>query len=608
MTDNPRPGNWPQNPNNGWQGQPGQAGPQGPGAPQGGPQGPNPYHQGAPTPNFGGAPAQGPGPGQQQNFGRPQAPQQAPQHFGQQPPQGPGQPQPGYGQQPPQGPGHPQPGYGQQPPAGYGPQQGYGPQGYSQQVQGDVNSGPVKKKSKLPAIIAGVVALALVVGGAIFAFSFFKGTPAAAAKGLPANSLAVVEVNLNPSAGEKLAVKDFVEKFPALKGSVDEVDGDYKKALYNLIAKNQSDMPDYETKVKPWLGDSIAVAAMKGSTSDDFSSIEPVISIQVTDKAKAEAFAKEEMNDAQVIFVDDLMVLTGPKGAKLDAEAIKKDNIAGNEEYKADMAKLGGPYLATGWVGSAFIKDAIKQSGASGVDIDPALLNTHMAAGIKIEEGTAVFRSVAWTEQKVSKANVDSGFFNSMPANGLGTLGLALSDDIIKQLWTQLQEMEKNQSPGTLAELGLTSADDLRAVLGNQLAATVTMGSNNQPALAIKVKTPDVAKHQSLLEKLIGQSGAPITSKVDGDTVYWSMEGSPDLQNPGDKIGDNATYKKLVATGGDQQMVLFVDVPKILTIADEQFSLDAETKDNFGKISGVGIAASVIDDHYTESFVRVGTN
>lgn len=164
------------------------------------------------------------------------------------------------------------------PPPGNYPPIPSGPQG-----QGPQATAPVKRKSKTPMVVAAVLALALVAGGGFLAWSLLRGAAPAAAKGLPKDSLAVVEVNLNPSAGDKLAVKDLAAKFPALADKVNAAGDDYKAALYNsTIAALSPDAPDYEADVKPWLGDSIAVGMVKAGDSSDVSSAQPVVSIQVT--------------------------------------------------------------------------------------------------------------------------------------------------------------------------------------------------------------------------------------------------------------------------------------------------------------------------------------
>lgn len=535
MSDNQRPGNWQQNPQ----------GPQGPYQQQGNPQ------------QFG-------GPGPQQG---------GPQQYGPQ-----GQPQQQWQQTGPQG--H---GYG---PQGYA-QQGYGPQG---------QQAPVKKKSKAPIIVAAVVALALLVGGGFLIASLLGGSTPAAAKGLPANSLAAIELNLNPSAGQKLAVKEFAEKFPALAEEVGNVEGDYKEALWEAIPDSE-DKPDW-SEIEPWLGDSLALAVM------DLEDEAFVVSVQVTDKDAARAFAETEFADTSVEFIDDLMIISSSE-FPADIEAIKGSALADNETYSADMAKLGTDYLVTGWASEEFVTRAIEASEGE-VGIETAGITGHGAAGIKIEDGMAVLRGISKTGQEVGDAELDDDFVDSLPAGGLGVLATAFSPEAINLAWEQLQPTYE-QNPRMFEEFGITSADDLAAVLGNQLAVTFSW-SGQMPSVGIKVETEDPAKHQQVLETLAQVMGLPdVQHSTDGNVVHTTWGMSPDeLANPSEKLGDNEAFDDVTETSGDTQSVLWVDVPAIL--GNQTLGLgNSEEARNLEPISGIGISGSTLDDGYAEFFVRVGT-
>ncbi|GAB3820203.1 hypothetical protein GCM10028820_25560 [Tessaracoccus terricola] len=513
-----------------------------------GPQGPN-YQQGNPQP--------------QQQFG----------------PQG--QPQPQYNQQQGFSPqGQPQPQYNQQ--------QGFGPQG---------QQAPVKQKSKTPIIIAAVVAVALLVGGGFLAFSLLGGSTPAAAQGLPSTTLAAIEVNLNPSAGQKLAVKEFAEKFPQLAEEVGDVEGDYKKALWELIPDSE-DKPDFDTEIAPWLGDSIAIGVL------DIETEAFLVAVQVTDKGAAQAFAEAEFEDTSVEFIDDLMIFSDAS-TPVDVEAIKDSSLAENETYVADMAKLGADYLATGWASEEFINQAIEASEGE-VGIETAGFSAHGAAGIKVEDGNAVLRGISKSSQEIGDAELTDDFVSSLPAGGLGVLGSAFSAESIDLLWEQLAPMYQ-QDPAMFDAFGISSADDLRAVLGNQLALTFGW-EGQQPQVGIKVDTDDPARHQEVLEAIASGIGIPgVQHSTDGNTVYTTWGMSPDaLASPSETLGDHEAFGSVTETSGDTQSVLWVDVPAIL--GNQALGLgNSEEAQYLEPISGIGISGSTLDDGYAEFFVRVGT-
>ena len=185
------------------------------------------------------------------------------------------------------------------------------------------------RKSKKTAIIAGVLALALLVGGGFLAWSLLRGATPAAAKGIPSNALAVFEVNLNPSAGDKLAVKELAAKFPFLKDEANDAGDDYKKALWSVLAKTDKSAPDYESEVKPWLGDSLAIAALPGKDSSRSGLNSYVFSVQVTNKDSAKAFTDKHIKDRKIVFVDDLMVIASDEDSDISESSLKKSTKIG---------------------------------------------------------------------------------------------------------------------------------------------------------------------------------------------------------------------------------------------------------------------------------------
>lgn len=522
-------------------------------------------------------------------------------------PQGPwqGQPNPGFGAGPhgqtgPQGPypGAPHPGAPQQ----GAPQQGWGPQSDPQQF------GPAKKKSKAPIIIAGALALALVVGGVVFALNFLRGSTPAAAEGIPANALAVVEINLNPSVTEKLAVKGFAEKFPALADDVSDIDGDYKKALYLAISDSQADAPDYG-ELEPWLGDSLAVAALPAAeASDQDWGLDPdmLVAIQVTDRGKAEAFMNEHGDGSEVTFMDDLMLVTDADMPALDVDAIRNTSLAGSDDYKADMDKLGGSWLATGWMGTELFTQFVSESMAT-TGLTPELPNAHGAMGVKIEGGAAVMRAVSWSDQAVEKGAATS-LLQTLPSTSLGAMSFSLSDSVHDLIWEQLEPMV-SESPAEAAELGIQSKDDLKAVLGSEIAVSIDMDEYGSPIVGMKVRTPDTAKHEAFLELIGYQLGAQGLDHVtDGDLVTTAFgQSANELADPAETLSDNETVGNLTEGSGDAQAVLWVDVPAILAIPELGLDDSDEMVQNLKPLSGIGMSASFMDGNYTETFIRVGT-
>ena len=467
---------------------------------------------------------------------------------------------------------------------------------------------PTKRKSKKTMIIASILALALLAGGGIIAWSLLRGAAPAAAKGIPSNAVAVLEVNLNPAVGDKLAVKDLAMKFPYLKEQSSDAGDDYKKAVWSTLAKLDEHVPDYESEVKPWLGDSIAVAALPAKESGSrYASSSFVLSFQVSNKEAAKSFADKHFTDSKTVFVDDLMVVTNDTDSDI-SESSLKDNITSVEAYKADMGKLGDGYLATAWLSSDLIKQVVGSQSTTEIT---DLIESRSAMGLKVQDGALALRSITWQKDEIKDRGENvKDLAGSMPGDWLGSFTFSLSPNLVDKMWEKFSSMPSS-TQRQLEDVGISSADDLRALFGSQLSFAVSTGEMQSFQFGIKVRTKDPEKHKSIVEKIAKNTSVKnLETKVDGDTVITTVGGSPEsFANPGDKLSGNSEHEKLTKGIDDPQFSAWVNAPRIIELVDRSHSngMPAQVKENLEPLSGVGMVAGKIDDHYSDSWLRVGT-
>lgn len=138
------------------------------------------------------------------------------------------------------------------------------------------------------AIIAAVaVVVATVLGGGAFAaYSFLAGNGPRPDEALPASTIAVVSVDLDPSAGQKIAAIKTIRKFPTLKENLGlDADDDLRQWIFDLVTEDADCTGlDFEDDVLPWLGKRAAFAAVDLGEDDPA----PAIALQVSDTAGAE--------------------------------------------------------------------------------------------------------------------------------------------------------------------------------------------------------------------------------------------------------------------------------------------------------------------------------
>ncbi|HYN75535.1 MAG TPA: DUF3352 domain-containing protein, partial [Candidatus Limnocylindria bacterium] len=141
---------------------------------------------------------------------------------------------------------------------------------------------PARRRRGL--LVAGAAAAVLAVGGGAWTVgSALSGGGAQPESVVPATAAFYVELDLDPSAGQKVDAYRFLKKFPQLRDLFAESGG-----LGPGFAKlfDGSDI-DYAKDIEPWLGDRFAVALVPGAKKNDPLRLELVL--QVTDEKAAES-------------------------------------------------------------------------------------------------------------------------------------------------------------------------------------------------------------------------------------------------------------------------------------------------------------------------------
>lgn len=142
--------------------------------------------------------------------------------------------------------------------------------------------------SRPVAIIAAVAVVVVTVlgGGAYAAYSFLAGSGPHPDEALPASTVAVVSVDLDPSAGQKIAAIKTIRKFPTLKENLGlDADDDLRQWIFDLVTEDADCTGlDFEDDVLPWLGKRAAFAAVDLGEDDPA----PAVALQVSDAAGAE--------------------------------------------------------------------------------------------------------------------------------------------------------------------------------------------------------------------------------------------------------------------------------------------------------------------------------
>lgn len=590
--------------------------------------------------------------------GQPPAQPQQGQQYGQQPPQGqqygqPGQPprgpQPG---QPPQGPQYGQPGqppqYGQQPQQGpqYGagqPQPGqYAPQGaqsgqlwpqpgspdYPQQMQGGGGQPPYgspetmqwqpepKKRGKLIPLVAVLAVLAVVAGGGIFAYARLTGGGQPAAV-LPGNAMAYARIDLNPSAGQKVAAVRFLLKFPSAKDKIGLTSNkdDLRQKLFDLIKKDAGDDladVDFEKDVKPWLGDRAGAAVVPGKDGEE---PEPVIAVEVKNEDEAtkgldKLFANEKDKPARAF--KDGYVLLSDEQSVLDAAVAggKESSLAENAKFKADMDALGEQGFVSLWADSKALALA---SGKRLTDEQRSVLpEGSMAAALRFDAQYIELKGIAHGDQSIKVGTADAGEqIGKLPETTAGAIALSDGASLVDTIWAELNKAgEKLNLPeltkSFTEEYGLTLPDDLKPLLGKNLAIAIDKDTSKGPKIAARIKT-DPAKAEAVVEKVLDlirtktSTEIPLVKAKDAETLVLSTDQEyADLVLKGGNLGQSESFKQAVPDASGAVMVGYVDFAAIGAL-DKKVGSDKD----YAALRSAGLSTRLTGDGKGEFTLRV---
>ncbi len=216
---------------------------------------------------------------------------------------------------------------------------------------------PGRPRRRWPLItgIAAAVLVTVAAAGGVAAYQVLNGGGRQPESVLPASSFAFAKIDLNPSAGQKIAAYRFLHSLPKLGPSISSTSGDLRQAAFQLIAKD-AQLPatfDYAKDVQPWLGERAAVAAWsQGAPAEG--TVKVVAAVQVTDQGRASSALHAMMaasgTDFGVAF-DHGYALLAPSQADSDAArtAAEAASLSSSAGFRSDMALVGNEGVSAGW-------------------------------------------------------------------------------------------------------------------------------------------------------------------------------------------------------------------------------------------------------------------
>jgi Protein of unknown function (DUF3352) len=430
---------------------------------------------------------------------------------------------------------------------------------------------PEPRRNMLAIVLSIVAVLAVIIGGVAYVgYHKLASTGGQPDSWAPANSIAFIKVDLDPSASAKIAALRFERTFPNAPHvtSADQL----KDALLAAAFNDQSGPStiNYADDVKPWLGSRIALAVYP-----DAKSVQQVVGIvQVTDAAKAKAglakIVEDSVGHAAGYAVMGEYAVVGPSQAAVDAAiaAAHTSNITSRGDYASDVATLKGDRILTAWADLAAMSKLAEKalagrgsillpgrfgalsglaglsarSGSSrwssstslttlGIGTTGATAKGRLVVGLQLQPGYAELEGrILGSDVSAYQNGTAGSLLGQLPAGAVGAVAVSgLGAVITKELATLEQSPlvaagVNSQLDGIGNKLGIALPGDAVNLLGNEFAIgldTVPSGSGSGRLTAITEPT-DATKGLQTMQKLVAltsQSRFPFTASAHGSQI-----------------------------------------------------------------------------------------
>ena len=485
--------------------------------------------------------------------------------------------------------------------------------------------GPGAFGRKRGAIIGGgLLAVALVGGGAAYAVAALGGGGAQPDSAIPSSAIAMVKIDLDPAAGQKVDALRFARMFPDVKSALGDGD-DPRQSLFKALQSENELSGDWATDVQPWLGQRGALAVLPAAAPDG----EPtaVVVLAITDAGKAEAgLAKVSKGKAVCEVSGEFAVCAQDRAvaAKAVADAARS-SLADDPTYRKDVAALGEDGIASGWVDLARVVDAAPGLGGAlgSGGLTSGLLGSTLAgvggapgapgAGPDVKgryvvalrfDGTALDLVGRVEGTDLPKLTGTSGV-GDLPAGTLAAVGTGGADQVVNEAWKQLkatfdsmggpdgQGMLDRQVAQVKEQFGVTIPGDIAAALGSR--AVLSLGppaDQDRPAISLRVSgdRPTLTKLVGVVNDNAGDS-LPALAQVNAgsDTVVATSQTYADAVAKGSGLAASKVFADAVPDAAQAQQVVFIDIAALVKAYSGPLDMSAADRKNLQTLSALGV-------------------
>ncbi|HET8987055.1 MAG TPA: DUF3352 domain-containing protein [Humibacillus sp.] len=473
-------------------------------------------------------------------------------------------------------------------------------------------------------VVGGIVAALVLGGGAVFAVQQLSGGGSQPADVLPGDAYGYVRLDIDPSAGQKIAAVRFLDKLPQIR---DTLGGDDpRKKLWDLVAQDAGDdciaALSYDKDIAPWLGDRAGAAVRPGGTGE---APNVALAVQVTDEAKAKEVLGKlfacDKDGADIETKDGYALVMPPGTGKATMAAIAKGTLAANSTFSGDMSALGEQGVLSAWFdmtnGAKELQDL--GAGALGMSSTTAVgAQGRVAAALRFDPSYVELAGVVRGAKAVNAAPGDGSQLLNLPDDTAAALHVSGADQAIDAAWPTLSDQIEGLSGVTGGdviaeieqELDVSLPDDLKVLLGRSFTLSVPqqdLRTADSFVVGGKIVSSNGARAGALVDRIDQAMGGILTHTLDAGTVYLATDPAyVDTLKAGGSLGDTDTFKAALGDVSRANGVLFVDLDRIESayLSD----LEGDTKSVVESLRAVGASTQVTGDGEAAFSLRVVSN
>lgn len=495
---------------------------------------------------------------------------------------------------------------------------GYAPPGYAGAAE-TLTHGPTllpAPRRRRGAVVAAGVAAALVVGGVGvggYVATGLLGGGDQPEDHLPASAVAMVKLDLDPSAGQKIDAIRFARKFPGGKDLRE--DGDPREWMWDKLTKDVEGAPPW-SRASAWIGDRAALAVLPAAAGATDPEVVGVLA--VTDE-KAAVADMASLENAGVAAADGWLVLARTDAAaRAVVTAAQAAPLAEAKTFSEDLDRIGEDGVAAAWFdgpGISAVASASASSqalgglpGCAGATAPAApRVPGHGAMTLRFDGASLeLFGSVVGADPAAGASGAGTGI-EALPAGTLAGIGAAGLGPAVTKQWDQMLAQVSAATCEDAADLvdiasttvGLDLPGDLATLLGDTAAVSVGgPGADGTPSVGLEVTTSG-ARLGDLVDTLSGlasDAGVPLTAKVvDGGYVAGTgPEALAALEAPGARLASVPEFSDVAPDAGAAAFVAFADVQGLLTAYGD--TMPAGARADLAPLDALGVTVVVTGD------------